>query len=304
MPPSPLRSLMALAAIAFVATARADPDVIGPADDEGPLTPYGDALAEWHAGNRIRARHEFERLADAGDVRAQLLLSTFNVSGEGLEKNLPQAYAWAYLAASEDPYAFGHGAQPTALQWKRTLEEQLTGPDLLKGERIARKVLDAHVGEYCGNLERATTYFKERQETPGLVSRIGCVLDPTQPACRSIRAELPSISHCSGQFPDASAETDVRRIIEPSRLVYPDLAQRYSWEGRVIFAAHLDPSGYACRIVLVKGSGYRVMDEAVLEAAAAWHFSSYQHDGVGVEVVRPFSVQFALTKDGKSGQHK
>jgi protein TonB len=57
----------------------------------------------------------------------------------------------------------------------------------------------------------------------------------------------------------------IRRRIE-ARKVYPQIAVRNGWEGRVLVEMHLEGDGSLAAVRLLQGSGYEVLDEATLTA--------------------------------------
>lgn len=61
--------------------------------------------------------------------------------------------------------------------------------------------------------------------------------------------------------PSAQDIADVRRRID-ARKVYPQIAIRNGWEGRVLIELHLDLEGNLAKVRLVASSGYSILDEA------------------------------------------
>jgi TonB family protein len=57
----------------------------------------------------------------------------------------------------------------------------------------------------------------------------------------------------------------VRRRID-ARKVYPQIAVRNGWEGRVFVEMQLDGDGSLAAVRLLQGSGYTVLDEATIRA--------------------------------------
>jgi protein TonB len=59
--------------------------------------------------------------------------------------------------------------------------------------------------------------------------------------------------------------TDVKRRID-ARKVYPPIAVRNGWEGRVLVEMHLEVDGRLAEVRLLQRSGYAVLDEATITA--------------------------------------
>jgi TonB family protein len=68
-----------------------------------------------------------------------------------------------------------------------------------------------------------------------------------------------------GGGPTAQEIAALRRRID-SRKVYPQIAIRNGWEGRVLVEMHLDLDGRLAAVRLVAGSGYSILDEATITA--------------------------------------
>ena len=65
--------------------------------------------------------------------------------------------------------------------------------------------------------------------------------------------------------PSAQEIAALRRRID-SRKVYPQIAIRNGWEGRVLVEMHLEVDGRLAAVRLVAGSGYSILDEATITA--------------------------------------
>ena len=73
----------------------------------------------------------------------------------------------------------------------------------------------------------------------------------------------PHIAGGGGPSPQEIAA--LRRRID-SRKVYPPIAIRNGWEGRVLVEMHLELDGRLAAVRLVAGSGYSILDEATITA--------------------------------------
>lgn len=264
--------------------------------DEQPLISFGDAVDDWHDVNYQRALRAFSALAEAGDSRSQLLLSTVLVEGKRLPRDLPQAYAWAYVAAAEDVYAFGSSARPMAQKVKADLEARLSGADLIRGERVAQTYLAAHEADFRQRLAAAREVFTDSASHPGIEVRPGCALKPDMIVCTGLRKDLAQGPRCQGPLAKSSKDNGamprLARVREPA---YPKTAVMHAWEGVFVFAAHVDRNGYVCRIAVIKGSGYRAIDDTVLAILPSWRFEPEMEDGQPVEGVTAARIEHAIT---------
>ena len=55
---------------------------------------------------------------------------------------------------------------------------------------------------------------------------------------------------------------------------YPALALRNRWQGETVLLLSINEDGVLDEVDLVKPSGYKVLDEAALQAAQTWRFAS------------------------------
>ncbi|HEY6000359.1 MAG TPA: energy transducer TonB, partial [bacterium] len=69
----------------------------------------------------------------------------------------------------------------------------------------------------------------------------------------------------AGAGPSAQQIAALRSRID-ARKVYPPIAKRNGWEGRVLVEMHLHLDGSLAAVRLVAGSGYAVLDEATITA--------------------------------------
>ena len=64
---------------------------------------------------------------------------------------------------------------------------------------------------------------------------------------------------------------------------YPYIARKRRYEGRVVLRALVDGKGEVKKIVVVKSSGYLVLDKAAINALKKWHFVPARVSGRPVE---------------------
>jgi len=89
--------------------------------------------------------------------------------------------------------------------------------------------------------------------------------------------------------PDAAVLADLRRRID-ARKVYPQLAVRNGWEGRVTVEMQVDGDGRLADLRLLEGSGYDILDRATLAAVRR----AAPFPPIGAPVVVP--VEYRLTQ--------
>jgi TonB family protein len=73
------------------------------------------------------------------------------------------------------------------------------------------------------------------------------------------------------QRPQIFTGPDIGKIFTIIRLPdYPYEARKNSWSGRGTFRAFVEPSGKVVHVVVVKSTGHRELDDAVIWAAHQW----------------------------------
>ena len=81
----------------------------------------------------------------------------------------------------------------------------------------------------------------------------------------------------------------------PTAPRYPSLAKRRNQQGVVLLEVRLDERGQQRALQIVRSSGVESLDEAALEAVAAWHFRPETEDGRAVPSRVQIPIEFALT---------
>jgi protein TonB len=77
-------------------------------------------------------------------------------------------------------------------------------------------------------------------------------------------------------------------------LDYPNKARRRGYQGITLLMISLDTSGAIEKVVLVKSSGYQILDKAALKNVARWQFHPVQHNGENVKARFKVPINFAL----------
>lgn len=75
---------------------------------------------------------------------------------------------------------------------------------------------------------------------------------------------------------------------------YPWEARRNRWQGTVLLAVTVSPSGRPIAIDIARSSGYGVLDEAAVEAVRQWRFVPARRNGVAVEDRVAVPITFRL----------
>jgi protein TonB len=77
--------------------------------------------------------------------------------------------------------------------------------------------------------------------------------------------------------------------------IYPDLARRRGWEGRVVLRVTVDVTGRPTDVAVGTTSGYPLLDEAAASAVRDWKFTPARLAGVPVMAAVDVPVTFRLT---------
>lgn len=79
---------------------------------------------------------------------------------------------------------------------------------------------------------------------------------------------------------------------------YPSLLQDEGIGGVVWLKAWVEADGKPSRITLLRGSGYRILDESALRAVQAWRFFPAKQDGQAFASWVEFPIRFQAQRDG------
>lgn len=86
-------------------------------------------------------------------------------------------------------------------------------------------------------------------------------------------------------------------LLELTKPAYPDFARRHGQEGRVVFELTIGPTGSAAEITMIKSSGYRLLDQAALQALENARFSPAALAGIPFKSRKRVAFAFDLTGD-------
>lgn len=249
---------------------------------DAPRSAFGAAYERWNRGDRKAAIKALQPLADAGDARAQVLLGYALIDGKEVARDVPRGYAWLQIATSADVFGYATAAGAAARPQVATLATQLPGADLIAADRIAGPYLEAHGRAYGEQLKAAALVLTGRSADASVATLPGCALDRSIGGCEEARRIADWSHSCTGNIyvPELPASTDG----PDARLAQPNLPVKDpAWEGVVIALVHVDTSGYACQVALLRGSGLKDVDQAVLEAVRVWRFQPGIRSGTAVE---------------------
>jgi len=252
------------------------------AADGAPQSAFGAAFDQWNRGDHKGALKAMQPLAEAGDARAQVLIGYALIDGKDVPRDVPRGFSWLKVASSADVYGYASAAGMAVRPQVATIATQLQGADLIAADRISGPIIEAHNRDYGERLKAAAMVLTGRSADAGVATVPGCALDRSISGCDEAR-KVPDWSHsCTGDIfaPDLPASTDGpdARLVQPA---FPEM--KPVWEGVVITLVHVDTSGYACQVALLKGSGIKDVDQAVLNAVRTWHFQPGTKSGTAVE---------------------
>lgn len=77
--------------------------------------------------------------------------------------------------------------------------------------------------------------------------------------------------------------------------VYPLIARRQGWEGRVVIRAWVGPDGRCESAVIHVSSGHGALDEAAREAVLTWKFRPASRGGIPCKATLDIPFEFRLT---------
>lgn len=280
------RTLLRLLALALPVVAG----VAMSADAPPPLSALGAAATQWTQGDHKAALKTFQTLAEAGDVRAQVLLGRALIAGVDIPRDTARGFAWLKIATSADVYGYGTAAAAAARTQIAALEPVLSGAELIEADRIAGEYLAAHATQYGVRLKAAAMVLTGQSADTTIGALPGCALDRSIAHCEQAR-KIPDWAHsCTGNVmvPDLPATTDG----PDAQLVAPDMPLTPpAWEGVVIMLVYVDTTGYVCRLALLHSSGRKDVDEAVLNATRAWRYQPGLKGGTAVESLTEARVE-------------
>jgi TonB family protein len=241
-----------------------------------------DARRSYAKGDYEAAMTMFRQLAVRGDTRAQLLIGLAYSEGHHVPRDPVEAYAWLELAAS------GGG-------FEQDLTSDIDGARLLLGRTLSGAELlaaDRKLGEFQAAWKAyirdasgpAAELIYPDGKGPSGEAVAGCAADPGLAGCKVATGAISEGEACRREFVEWDEPAAIRgpgAVPSPTR--HRGAALRLSRTTTVVFAVHLDRSGYVCRAALARPSGRSNADVATLETISRWRFRPATLAGVPVE---------------------
>jgi hypothetical protein len=99
-----------------------------------PATPFDTASRLYQAGKQAEALVTLQKLAEAGDARAQYLVGLDLLEGKYIK--LDNAQGFAYLVLATEDTQWGDLVAPRAREARAVVEPQLSGSDLIHADTL------------------------------------------------------------------------------------------------------------------------------------------------------------------------
>lgn len=139
--------------------------------------------------------------------------------------------------------------------------------------------------------EPAPKVARPRQPRPqrasAAVPRVDKPATPTETA-------QPRITATTAKEPSGAADPEPLRSYANPKPVYPELARKRGQEGLVRLKAYVDDRGELLELVVAKGSGFSLLDDAAMKAVRSWRFKPGLRDGQPVKGYVVIPVEFRL----------
>jgi TonB family protein len=243
---------------------------------------FDDASRSYTKGDYEVAMDRFRQLAVRGDTRAQLLIGLAHREGHHVARDPVLAYAWLELAAS------GGGFDPqltSDIEGARiSLAHSLSGKELLAADRMLEEFHSARKQYLREASEPAAELIYPHGAGPSGKVVPGCAVDPSLAGCKVAGGAIAGDENCRRDFVEWDEPASVRGPgAAPAPTRHRGAALNLSRTTTVVFAVHVDRSGYVCRAALARPSGRSNADVATLETISRWRFTPATHAGVPVE---------------------
>ena len=254
---------------------------------------YDSVITRYYSDDRQSFMADLETVAKEGDLRAALLLGLIQLDpGYGVP-NRVEGLAWVRFAT--EPAETGYSAIEKAKETFAALEPRFSADERSAAIERAAELharLEQHRQE---RTEWAQHALLDPSRLPSETSAPGCAGDPDLIQCRAARAHGMGNERCSGSIPKPDEQATTlgpgTNVVRPE---FPRRALSEGFDGRVYFAAHVDRSGYVCRVVLLGSTWEPEIDRAVLDAASVWRWRPATVQGKPVEALQVASVTFVL----------
>ena len=108
--------------------------VAPPAAAPAPETPFDAASRLYEQGKQAEALVTLQKLAEAGDARAQYLVGLDLIEGQYIKRD--NALGFAYLVLATEDKQWGDLVAPRAREARAVVEPQLSGQDLIHADAL------------------------------------------------------------------------------------------------------------------------------------------------------------------------
>ena len=137
---APTIRIALLATLVLVASPPAYPaepapaKAAAPAATPAPETPFDAASRLYQQGRQAEALATLQKLAEAGDARAQYLVGLDLLEGQYIKRD--NALGFAYLVLAAEDKQWGDLVAPRAREARAVVEPQLSGTDLIHADAL------------------------------------------------------------------------------------------------------------------------------------------------------------------------
>ena len=125
---------LAASAASFAAEPAPATAATAAATTPAPATPFDTASRLYQEGKHAAALVTLQRLAEAGDARAQYLVGLDLIEGQYIKRD--NALGFAYLVLATEDKQWGDLVAPRAREARAVVEPQLSGPDLIHADAL------------------------------------------------------------------------------------------------------------------------------------------------------------------------
>lgn len=245
---------------------------------------FNSVVARYQSDDRKSLVADMETIARQGRVEAALLTGLMRLDTKFGPPNRVEGLAWLQVAAQID--VWNEGTYEHAPQTLHELEPGFSDVERESASRRAQEILAPLVrqrNEYrgaarCVLLDRAEPMYGYSR--PGLAGR----------------GRGQGTLRCTGEVSEPEILPSARRkgakVVMPE---YPVDERDLGWDRNVEFAAHVDQSGYVCRVMILVSSGIPLLDKATLDAVARWRWSPAKRDGSPVESIAVEQATFRVS---------
>lgn len=105
--------------------------------------------------------------------------------------------------------------------------------------------------------------------------------------------ETTAVQASTWSLPDNEPDY-LAAYLNNSAPMYPVVARRLGWQGKVLVSVEVLADGRAGQVKLQHSSGHPVLDDAAINAVKDWHFSPARHAGQPVDKWFLVPIPFVL----------